>query len=483
MPIVSILTVVPIFSVATPDEKGELGTRKPGENDMRTWMLRLGLSLLAAVGLGMSRLPAQDVFPPEQPTRMMPVVAYEPAHPPQITPPAKLPPAPISTVGFVQPEGAPSVDFNGASGANTDRVWARSEYLLWWVKNAPLPIPIVTTGDPKVGFPTLNTAGAIGQPGTQVLLGNSSQDLGSFSGMRFTLGSWLDQEQLFGLEVSGFLLQRQVNQFVANSDVNGYPPLYFPRFNPAAGIEDALPIADPLRGFAGGVVVTSTLQLWGTEANAVLSLWRQGDVEITLLGGFRYADLRETLQIHNTTIDLGSGDVTSLNDFFGTRNQFYGAQLGAQFGAQYESWSIDLNAKVAFGNTHQVVDIQGNTTQAGPNPLVPPGVGTFPGGFFAQPSNIGHYTADQFTVIPSVNLNLSYQVSKQWRLFFGYEFMYWNQVVRPGDQMSHSVNLTQNAVLDPNGTGHLIGPAQPAPLFNRTSFWANGVNFGMEFRF
>jgi hypothetical protein len=61
--------------------------------------------------------------------------------------------------------------------------------------------------------------------------------------------------------------------------------------------------------------------------------------------------------------------------------------------------------------------------------------------------------------------------------------MYWNQVVRPGDQMSHSVNLTQNAVLDPNGTGKLVGPAQPAPLFNRTDFWATGLNFGVEFRF
>ena len=27
-----------------------------------------------------------------------------------------------------------------------DRSWARVDYLLWWVKNAPLPVPIVTTG-------------------------------------------------------------------------------------------------------------------------------------------------------------------------------------------------------------------------------------------------------------------------------------------------------------------------------------------------
>jgi hypothetical protein len=480
--IVSILTVVPTLPRANPDKKSEVGKRKPGENDMRTWTLRLGLILLALAGVRANRLSGQDVVPPAQPNSSPPAVAYEPAHPPPLWPTA------MPTAGFGDPGpapvNAPEVDFKESAPDVSFRYWARSEYLLWWVKNAPLPIPIVTTGDPNVGFPALSTAGGIGQPGTQVLLGDSSQNFGTFSGMRITLGGWIDQEQIFGIEANGFLLERRPSEFVANSDASGYPPLYLPRFNPTAGIEDAVPIADPLRGFAGGVVVTQTLQLWGMEANGLLSLWRQGDMEIMLLGGFRYADLRETLQIHNATTDLFTGDVTTLNDFFGTRNQFYGGQIGAQFGFQYESWSIDFNTKIAMGSTHQVVDIQGNITQTGPTPMVPPGAGTFPGGFFAQPSNIGHYTADQFTVIPSVNLNVSYQITKRWRAFFGYEFMYWNQVVRPGDQMNHSVNLTQNAVLDPNASGgHLIGAAQPAPLFNRTDFWAHGVNFGMEFRF
>jgi hypothetical protein len=32
-------------------------------------------------------------------------------------------------------------------------------------------------------------------------------------------------------------------------------------------------------------------------------------------------------------------------------------------------------------------------------------------------------------------------------------------------------------------SGALVGPANPAPLFNRSDFWAQGVNFGLEFRF
>jgi hypothetical protein len=68
-------------------------------------------------------------------------------------------------------------------------------------------------------------------------------------------------------------------------------------------------------------------------------------------------------------------------------------------------------------------------------------------------------------------------------VFAGYDLVYWSQVVRPGNQINHNVNLTQNAVLDPNGLGRLVGPAQPAPLFNRSDFWAQGINLGLEVRY
>src|SRR5690349_12761808 len=32
------------------------------------------------------------------------------------------------------------------------RCWVRPEYIMWWVKNSPVPVPLVTTGDPNVGF-------------------------------------------------------------------------------------------------------------------------------------------------------------------------------------------------------------------------------------------------------------------------------------------------------------------------------------------
>jgi hypothetical protein len=168
--------------------------------------------------------------------------------------------------------------------------------------------------------------------------------------------------------------------------------------------------------------------------------------------------------------------VLSQNDRFDTRNQFYGCQIGSRINWQGERFGLDLTGKLAIGSTHQTVGIEGASTQTGPGGVN----GTFPGGLFAQTSNIGRSGANQFTVIPSIELKFSAIITPQWRAFAGYDFLYWSQAVRPGSQVDRNVNLTQSAVL---GTGVLLGPASPTPLFNRGDFWAQGLNVGLEFRF
>jgi hypothetical protein len=433
----------------------------------------LGVWLLRAGELFAQSLPADN--PPK---------TTEQSKPADNTPDAKAAeeskkPADVST------EPATTSSESSAEGLPAHRTWARVEYLLWWLKDAPLPVPLVTTGNPRVGFDpnfvnTVNTAGAIGQAGTQVLFGDRSIPSQGFSGMSLTLGGWVDPGEFLGIEGSAFVLERRTKRFVAGSDTAGNPPLYFPIFSAAAAAERGIPIADPLRAFSGDVIVNSTLQLWGAECNGVFTLLRNSAVDITLLAGFRYADLRENLQIYNTTTDLVFNNVMNLTDLFNTTNQFYGGQIGSGIAFQHDCWSLDIAGKIALGATHEVVDIQGAITQFGPNPIVPPGLGTFPGGLFTQSSNIGKRRANAFSVLPSLELHIGYDLNPRTRLFAGYDLMYWTQVVRPGDQISHDVNLSQNAVL---GTGRLMGPAQPAPLFNRSDFWAQGINLGLEVRY
>jgi hypothetical protein len=98
--------------------------------------------------------------------------------------------------------------------------------MMAWLKNAPLPVPLVTTGNPNDNDP-----GALGQPGTRVLLGDSSVGYGTVSGVRASMGAWLDSAATVGIEGGGFVLERRSNGFFATSDNSGSPLLAFPFFN------------------------------------------------------------------------------------------------------------------------------------------------------------------------------------------------------------------------------------------------------------
>ena len=343
------------------------------------------------------------------------------------------------------------------------RFWVRAEYLAYWVRSAPQPVSLVT-GDPA-------------NP-TQELL-SSNQNFGMFSGFRVGFGAWFCNDNIFGWDGNFFALQQRSSTFSASSNTAGSPTLAFPFTNqtPGAVGDTLLPIASP-GVFAGAVQIASKLQLWGMETNGVLSMMHSGDFQVVGLAGLRYVNLHETLNIGTVSSDFltSPNTVLSQNDQFGTRNQFYGGQIGGRITWQRDRFSFDLTGKIALGDTHQSVDVLGASTQTGPGGVN----GTFPGGFFTQTSNIGRYTANQFSYIPSVEMKFSWFITSQLRAFVGYDFMYWSSVVRPGSQVDRNINLTQSAVL---GSGSLMGPAYPAPLFNRSDFWAQGVNVGLEFRF
>jgi hypothetical protein len=350
-------------------------------------------------------------------------------------------------------------------------VWASAEYLLWWLKGAPA-LPAVTTGDPTDG----PLAGTFGQSGTRVLFGGDA-DFGAFSGGRVSAGGWL-AERSIGLEGSGFLLERRSAGFAAASDATGQPPLYVPAFNTFLNRQDRLLVSDPLTGFAGGVALSSAVRLWGAEVNGVVAARPRPGVEVQFLAGFRYLDLMESFQLQNTTQDLILGNTTVINDRFDTRNQFYGGQLGTRLGLVRDRLSADVGASVALGSVHQVVGIQGSSTQFGPGAVTP---GSFESGFFAQPSNIGRRTEDRFAVVPEVRVGVGYDFLPGVRAFVGYDWLYWSSVVRPGSQIDRQLDQGQNPILrgpEPAGPG-----VRPAPQFNRTDFWAQGLTFGLLLRY
>ncbi|MFL5245726.1 MAG: BBP7 family outer membrane beta-barrel protein [Gemmataceae bacterium] len=352
------------------------------------------------------------------------------------------------------------------------RFWISAEYLYWAIKEDRVP-PLITTG------PATFPVGFLGNPGTVILFGGGDLERGGdFSGGRVTSGFWLDDCRTCGIEGSAFFLADRTSEFNFNNPVLARP---FTNLN-AGGV----PFSE-FAGFpgisAGNIHITNPSKFWGAETNIRKSLCCGCDYRVDLLVGARYLDLEESIGIVETSQVLpggpfpaqaGSTFVTS--DLFGTRNQFYGGQIGVDGNWHRGSWVLDVRAKVAVGTNHEVINIAGNQVGIGPA-----GNSISTGGLLALSSNIGRSSRDRFAVVPEGAINLGYQVGPHLQVFMGYTYLYWSNVVRPGDQIDTGLDI--NRIPNFGGlVGTPIAAARPAVTFKDRDFWAQGVNFGVELR-
>ena len=329
--------------------------------------------------------------------------------------------------------------------------------------------------------------GAPDEPGTTILFGagtTQNTNYGIFPGGRLTAGYWIDDCHV-GLEASApFRLARQSVAFNASSRrrdgadrVDSFLRDATIQLHQSGGRDK--PVCG---GAANQVHITQVAQLWGSEANILID--SHGDepfmpVRYVSLVGFRYLDLNEKLSISDTFFDPATNGAIVVGDGFGTRNQFYGGQFGFRTGMNLGRWNIDGTMKIALGVNQQTLSINGATTVY--NGAFGFGSGTTAGGVFAEPSNIGKFRRDVFAIIPEGQLKLGYDLTQSIRTFVGYNFLYMNNVIRPGGQLDRNINPTQNPFFVPGN--NVTGPLAPLPIFHSSDFWAQGLNIGLECRF
>jgi len=326
--------------------------------------------------------------------------------------------------------------------------YGSAEYLFWWVKGQPLPADLsLSLSDPN-DVPELSAHG--------------------LNGGRFFLGGWLNDRQDLSVEAGFFFLgSRTFN----NAQTFPGSPL------------DARPIFSGI--LSESSLLSTSTNLWGTEGNvryqALKFTCGPGDGFVDLLAGFRFVDLSESVTINsNTTFAtapvLLSDAMITTSDYFGTHNQLCAGQIGADAGLALGRLNMNMYCKLGFADNLETINTSGNTLVNAPPPL-----GTFaaPGGFFSQPSNIGHFTQNAFAVVPEVGANLTFQVCDRCKLGFGYTFLYLSRVVRPGDQIDGTAGGAQRPPLF-----FLAGQPQPAfQNFHETSFWAQGINLLVELNY
>jgi hypothetical protein len=371
----------------------------------------------------------------------------------------------------------PPVDGFATADAAPERLYGSAEYLLWWMNGASLP-PLVTSSPP--GTP-IAQAGLLGTPGTVTLFGGSTVNDEVRSGMRFTIGGWVDSDSTLGVEGNFLLLEAKATRFAASS--NGSPILARPFVDATTGKPDAERIAFP-GDVSGSVDASATADgLIGAGLLLRKTLCCDCGFRLDALFGYRYLRFADRLGISedltsvnpNSPVFIVPGTQIRVADGFDAKNEFNGADFGldARFGSG--PCVVDVLAKLAVGADRETVDINGATGVLVPG--APPS--TSAGGVLALPSNIGHHTRDEGRVIPELEVNFSYQFTPHVRASIGYSLLYWPEVVRGGDE----VDLAVNPNLLPNSATPPTGPQRPAFSFQTNHLLAQGLNLGLEFRY
>ena len=364
------------------------------------------------------------------------------------------------------------------------RFYGTIDVLAWWTRGNPTP-PLITTSPP--GTPQAQ-AGVLGQPNTSILYGDQRIDSFIRSGARINIGYNLVDGEFWAIEGHYLALANSGTDFTRSDNFTNGPGnqiLARPFFNTQTGLQDSGLVAFPnfnlngtLVNLDGSINVHSTTNLQSAGALLKHLLWIDftSQWRLDLLGGYRLLRADDSVTINDaftTSGGLLAPTTFTSTDVFGAHNTFNGGEIGVNLQKRMActrlSWSSLF--KIAFGNVHEKVTISGVNSISTLGTTV-----TTPGGFLTQPTNIGTYTRNQFGVLPEVQFNLAYDLTQNWRFLTGYTFLYLNHVQRSGSTIDTTLNPTQL-----NG-GTLVGAARPAFAFSSSSYWAQGLNFGLEYR-
>lgn len=352
------------------------------------------------------------------------------------------------------------------------RFWFSGEYLMWWGKSSNLP-PLATT---SVAGTARNQAGILGLPGTSTLIGGRGVDLGIRSGARFTLGCWMSPYRDEAFEATYLFFGSGKMNYKQTS--NDHSILARPFYNAQAFQQDAVILAYPNEqtGWLDAAVSNELASLALLYRKVVV---RGYNGQLDFLAGYRYGRFAENLAVDSSTTFTSRGGVLPIgtvfdtSDWFGAENEFHGGELGISAKTRHRRLSFEFLAKLALGGTRSCLRVDGSTTVAVPG-VAPV---AYTDGMLALPTNSGTSRQSGFSAIPELGINVGYDLTPRLKATFGYTFLYWSRVVRPADQIDMNLNPTQFP------PGALVGYPAPEAKFIVSDYWAQGLNFGLDYRY
>jgi hypothetical protein len=351
----------------------------------------------------------------------------------------------------------------------SDQWFGNVELMLMWRKGDRLP-PLVTTGPAS----NLATAGQLGEPGTEVLVGNE-RTLGDLrAGGRLTLGKWLDDRECQGLVGRFWFAGQETMSY--QTDQNETPVISrpFKNVSTTSSFQDIFHIAFPGE-FDGTISVNGSSNIMGADLSVHQFLYRKYGGTIDLVYGYQYMRMDQDLMISSSSTALTSGTVplgttADLNDTFEAVNNFNGAQIG--FASRYRErcWSFNSLLKFGFGSLNRTAKRRGSTTTT-----LGPSTSTINEGLLVRNSNSGKYSDHTFGWVPELDVSIGYRFFSHLDTTFGYHLIAMTDALQ--------VSGTIDPDLAVNTTDPLTGPQRPSPSMRYHTFYLQGIHFGLQYNY
>ena len=336
------------------------------------------------------------------------------------------------------PVGNPANPPIGESEYSNYHFWATAQYLQWHLpsghvrnvtainERADLLRPLGGVAD----FAFQNTTVLPGTPISATPITRGCVWMAAFGWTPPATGAWKRATSPSKKRSSGANAEQQ-------TDINVNTPFFtlFSVPNPSGGSPTTTTVPSTLPAtLVIDLHADTSSSLWGTEANVHCHRVFFGTASVDLLAGFRYLNLEEDLSVSDSislspTGPLNAGGTTILIpptsfqtfDSYNVRNQYYGARSGAEFEWYEGRVFVNGSAKIAVGDMHQEVDINGYT-------ITPSG--QVAGGLLTQEADIGQHTRDRVAFVPELTLGIGYQVTPHIRVYVGYDGLDIRRVAR-----------------------------------------------------
>jgi Putative beta barrel porin-7 (BBP7) len=384
---------------------------------------------------------------------------------------AELAPTCAGTCG---PTGCGDAMFSGCSplGSLLSRLTIRAEVPLYW-RRAAGPPPLVTTA--QAGTPQA-AAGELGEPNTQILLGNASLSDTANAGFRITLGTWLRHDRYYGLLFRYWNAGEQNDTFNFTSSQNEILARPFLNTTTGTSAQDTQLIAFPNQS-TGNISVSTGSEVYGLNIMLRRLAYQDRFTRVDWLYGYQHVSIDETLSINSNTLVTGNqnpaltGASIAVTDRFATQNDFNGLTYGFMGNRDLGCFKLESMFRLGLGNLRRQANANGSTTTTSAAGVS----ATESQGLLARNTNIQPFKDDTFTVLPEVGFNVAYRIRPGLDFNVGYNYMLVPKVLQAGQQIDKdlAVNLS-----DP-----LTGSLDPQLDIEQRKYWLHSLGLGLQWNY